>query len=333
MITLPGSDYGRNWQTAAYLGKEPSFQLMNGIVLYSVDRQHLRYKGATHVVRAQGGGGRQVKVARLQWPGNWDPEPAGWRRLAAILANQQQAAVTTEAVTLGQGKLDPAVYPVAHMTGTGAFTFTPRQTIEMKKYIAKGGVIVCDAAGGDPAFANSAEAQLTEVIAGSKFSAIMPEDPVLAQLPGTDSSSFGTPMIAPPPMTEGKGAPRTLTTPPPKPGTGPTTKPAVVEAPAEPEPVKTVLLPDFPVTYRNFAKTRLGSSTALRLKGIKFRQKYAIIFSAEDLSTGMVGQQVDGVHGYSPMTATEIMRRLVMNLSAPPAAPTAPPTPTAVAPK
>ncbi len=77
-----------------------------------------------------------------------------------------------------------------------------------------------------------------------------------------------------------------------------------------------VMLPgDFPVEYRSFARARMGAAENLRLKGLKFRKKWAVIYSAEDLSTGLVGQQVDGVNGYTPACATEIMRRLVLNLA------------------
>src|SRR6185369_10777581 len=106
MITLPGNDIAKNWQMGTYLGKEETFQVMNGIVLYAVDRQNLKYKGGTHVVRvdpaaggAGGGGGggagngRVIKVARLEFSGNWNPEPAGWPRLSAILQKQQQGQI------------------------------------------------------------------------------------------------------------------------------------------------------------------------------------------------------------------------------------------------
>jgi hypothetical protein len=55
-----------------------------------------------------------------------------------------------------------------------------------------------------------------------------------------------------------------------------------------------------------------------------------VIYSAEDLSTGLVGQQVDGINGYTPACATEIMRRLVLNLS-PANAPVDPNAPAATA--
>lgn len=39
----------------------------------------------------------------------------------------------------------------------------------------------------------------------------------------------------------------------------------------------------------------------------------AVFYSREDLSAGMVGEPVDGVLGYNPETATEIMRNIVLS--------------------
>src|SRR4051812_2458198 len=132
MITLPGSDVARYWQQGTYSGKEESFQVMNGVVLYAVDRQNLTLKGGTHVVRGDPKitSERTIKLARLAYPGNWNPEPAGWRRVAAILQNQKQGQLVVEPVKLGDGKLDVATYPIAHLTGTAQYTFTKEQVSE-----------------------------------------------------------------------------------------------------------------------------------------------------------------------------------------------------------
>jgi hypothetical protein len=316
MITLPGSDIARSWQQGEYKGKEEAFQVMNGIVLYSVDRQNLKYKGGSHVVRvdpAGNGGGRAIKVARLQFAGNWDPEPAGWRRLAAILQKQQQAQVTVETIKFGEGKLDAAVYQIAHLTGTGGFTFTKDQLSEIRKFVIKGGVVVCDAAGGDSEFAASAETQLAQIIAGSKLEPIAADDAALAAGKGGDA---GAPMVAPGPVFQPGAATTTQPTTEPSgksllpDGPPPATQPAATQA------VARAMLPgNFPIEYRSFARARMGTTENLRLKGIKFRKNWAVVFSAEDLATGMVGQQVDGINGYIPACATEIMRRLVLNLA------------------
>lgn len=328
MITLPGSDIARNWQAGEYKGKEESYQVMNGIILYAVDRQNLKYKGGTHVVRADpqaGGGARAIKVARLEFAGNWDPEPAGWRRLAAIMQKQQQATVTVETVKFGEGKLDAAVYPIAHLTGTGGFTFTKDQMNEIRKYVIKGGVIVCDAAGGNSEFAASAEKQLEQIVAGAKLESIGADDAVMASAKGAEGTA--APMVAPGPIFQPQSDATT------QPATQPAGKSLLPEEPvAATKPTtqasgRVMLAGDFPVSYRSFAKSRLGATENLRLKGIKFRQKWAVIFSAEDLSTGMVGEPVDGIYGYSPACATEIMRRLVLNLAPVAAAPALPAAP------
>jgi hypothetical protein len=320
MIILPNADIARNWQMGTYLGKEETFQVMNGIVLYAVDRQNLKYKGGTHVVRADpqtGAEGKKLKVARLEFAGNWNPEPAGWTRLSAILQKQHQAQIIAEPVMLGEGKLKESEYPIAHLTGTGQFAFTKDQLNELKKYVIKGGVVICDAAGGNSEFAKSAADQLDNIITGSKFEMINPDDPALAAGQGPDAAA--APMLNSAPIVQPQTENAAAATQPiaqtssrallPAPTTEPTTQATTQTSPA-------VMLPGgFPVEYRSFARQHLGSSQILRLKGLKFRKKWAVIYSAEDLSTGLVGEQVDGINGYTPACATEIMRRLVLNLS------------------
>jgi hypothetical protein len=65
--------------------------------------------------------------------------------------------------------------------------------------------------------------------------------------------------------------------------------------------------------YRPFAGRVLGElKDEPRLRGIEVNGRLAVIFSREDLSAGLVGQTVDGVIGYDPATATEIMSRILM---------------------
>ncbi len=333
MIISPNNDMAKFWQQNAYAGHEDAFQLMNGIVLYAADRQNLKFKGATHLVRKDDAGGvlpRQYKVARLTWNGNWDPEPGGWRRLTAILHNQKDGDITPEPIVLGEGKLDVAAYPIAHLTGTGQIALTKEQLADLRRFVIKGGVVLCDAAGGNSEFAEGAQRDLLQIIAGSKIEDVPADDPILGGKGGEVGPMFAPVYIKPGIFDSAATQPAATTTAPTTaPTTSPTTEPVMpafrggLLPPAEPAPEpaaapvppasKLTLPGGFPVEYRKFARSRLGDNLNLRLKGIKFRGKWAVIFSAEDLSTGMVGEQVDGVNGYTPATATEIMRRLVTN--------------------
>jgi hypothetical protein len=345
MVTLPGSDVGRAWQMGTYKGKEETHEIMNCIILYAVDRANLKYKGATHVVRAEPNAveqQRKIKVARLEWAGNWNPEPAGWTRLAAIIKNQKQADVTTEQFKLGEGKLDAATHQLAHLTGTGRFTFTKEQVNELKKYLIKGGIVIADAAGGNGEFGAAAEKELAGLIGGAKWELIQSGDPILAAIKDPNAKAIEEPMVAPAApkpqagedevigikpsaTTQGAATQAAATQASTQPTTrtvaDETTRPAATQASTQPAETPVVMLDgQFPIDYRKFARERVGNNKILRLKGIKLRGKWAIILSAEDLSVGMVGQQVDGVYGYTPGVSTEIMRRLVLNMAAPLAA-------------
>jgi hypothetical protein len=67
------------------------------------------------------------------------------------------------------------------------------------------------------------------------------------------------------------------------------------------------------VNYRDFYKNKVvGKLKAPRLFGIPRGDRVAVFYSREDLSCGMVGQPVDGIAGYSPESATELMRNIAL---------------------
>ena len=66
------------------------------------------------------------------------------------------------------------------------------------------------------------------------------------------------------------------------------------------------------VGYRRWA-TRLsvGNAKVGRIKAIPQGNRLAVFFSGEDLSTGLVGEPVDGVIGYEPNSATDLMLNMI----------------------
>jgi hypothetical protein len=102
-----------------------------------------------------------IKVARIKYHGNFDPEPGGWRRLAAVMHNASQGELAADLVSPESAKLDG--FDVAHLTGTVEFALTPAERDEIKRFINAGGTLIVDAAGGSGAFATSAERELAEM--------------------------------------------------------------------------------------------------------------------------------------------------------------------------
>jgi len=66
------------------------------------------------------------------------------------------------------------------------------------------------------------------------------------------------------------------------------------------------------VTYRRFANERIGKTTLPRLRVLEINKRVVAIDSPEDLSAGLVGYNIDGIVGYSPASATELVRNIVL---------------------
>jgi hypothetical protein len=71
------------------------------------------------------------------------------------------------------------------------------------------------------------------------------------------------------------------------------------------------------VPWRRFALSRVANQKAPQLRGIMMGSRIGVFFSREDLSAGLVGQPVDGVNGYEPITATNLMQSMLLYAIAP----------------
>ena len=102
MILVADADVGRAWRTHAAKTHEELYQFGSDLFLYAVDKKSLRNKGETFVVRSDPKikAEKSAKIAQLKIGENWNPEPGGWRRMAAILHNQYKADITAEPVDL-----------------------------------------------------------------------------------------------------------------------------------------------------------------------------------------------------------------------------------------
>lgn len=160
MLLIP--DAAEAWQLRDP-HKAEFFQLPANIFLYATDKRNLRYKGETYLVKAdeKTATDRALKLARLQYNGNWDPEPGGWRRLAAVMRNENRLDLQINSVKLEQGSL--AEYRIAHLTGTLPFQLDESARNEIRAFVERGGTLLIDAAGGSSRFADAAEKELQAI--------------------------------------------------------------------------------------------------------------------------------------------------------------------------
>lgn len=248
MILIARDDAGRDWQQDDKRNPEV-WELAANLYLYAVDKRNFQFKGQTYLVDKRDAvkSERSLKLARLQYNGTWNPEPAGWHRLANVLHNNDKLDLQIETVKLGEGAL--ADFKIAHLTGTREFRLEPAEREALKAFIGNGGTLLIDAAGGSTAFASAAEAELRQLYPSINGEIIPASDPLFASLE-----------------------------------TG----------------------------WRLFARQKIGGLSTPRLRAFTIDGRRAIYYSAEDLSTGLMGAPIDGIVGYDATTATEITRRLIL---------------------
>jgi hypothetical protein len=122
-------------------------------------------------------------MGRLQYNGNWDPEPGAWPRMAALAAADFSTNLQLQTLTAGQA--DPAAVPLIHLTGTGSFSFTPDQVAHLRDYLDHGGMLFADAVGGNPNFSQSFLDLAQELIPGVALDSLPDDCPIYTgALPG-----------------------------------------------------------------------------------------------------------------------------------------------------
>jgi hypothetical protein len=255
-LLLPQADAARAWQSKLVGGKEELWQLGADIFFYAAGRKDLRYRGESNYVEENPSvkPTRELTLARLEYAGNWDPEPGGWRRVAAILHNEHRLKLAVRPLKLGVGKLTKQ-YPVAHLTGTTDFKLDEPSRNELRTYVQSGGTVLFESAGGSATFTDAADAELKSLFPNAKLEVLPLSHPLYA--------------AGDPPLKE--------------------------------------------VTYRPYAqKSVVGASRMPLLQALTVNNRPAIFFSREDLSAGLAGQSTDGILGYAPKSATEIMTRLLL---------------------
>jgi len=258
LLLLSQADPSRSWQLREAKSKPEMFELLGNIFLYVSDDKQLKRRTDTTwiTIKPEARSKTAIKIARLQYPGVWDPEPAGWQRLDAVMNQRDKKSLDVQPIKLGDGKLDKS-FAVAHLTGTQAFKLNDAARAELKTYVEGGGTLVIDSTGGASPFAIAAESELAAIWPSGKPAVVAPEHAVYAK----------------------------------------------------PQPME-------PVQWRQFARKKVGSVRTPQVKGVEINSRLAVFLSAEDLSTGLVGQPVDGVIGYAPESATDIMERVILYASA-----------------
>jgi hypothetical protein len=201
---------------------------------------------------------RTVRIAQLQFKGNWNPEPGAWPRLAKLLARDAHTDVAIDTTDiLGLAKLEQ--HPtLAHLAGTGDLKLSADEEAALKAYVNSGGTLFVEAMGGDPTFGAAATRLLQKLFPQTRIGTI----------------------------------PRTYT---------------LYNGEFSPDAVKIS-----EVEYRKSWTLEHGQQTAPRLLFMTVNNRMAVVFSNEDITSGLLGTATWGVGGYTSDSALAIARNLVL---------------------
>lgn len=258
MLLIPEGDLGKYWSSRMSSTRPETFQLAANIYLYSIGKSGAWERGRGYYLPPVASpAGDPRKVVRIEYSGNWNPEPYGWKRLQAILAGSNKTALTIDSVKLGEGKLKGV--KLAHLTGTAEVRFTQAQRDELKSFVNDGGTLLVDSCGGSDEFGASLMLEMHQIF-------------------GNDAKALDDELKIASPVFE-KWGPK----------------------------ISKLNFRDYSI-----AKGRI-STGGVGLRAMEIKGRPAVIFSYQDLSTGLTGAPTDAVDGFTPASAVDVVRNIVLN--------------------
>jgi len=174
------TDINKAWQQRDPVQHLSNFQMGINIFIYAAGKTNLRNKLKTPLVPDP-----QVtpvitrQLARLKYPGDWDPEPAAWPRFTRLLLGE--TSVKLQITDVDPSMLDPKTMPVAQLSGTVAVHYDSAQLKAISDYVEAGGILIIDATGGSKLFMKSMlEDLLPHAFPKTVFNEMRTENPILA---------------------------------------------------------------------------------------------------------------------------------------------------------
>jgi hypothetical protein len=183
-------DLALHWQQRASNTHPQAFQFGVNLFLYACGKSDLRNRLASIVIPEpqQPPKGGVVRIARLRYAGDWDPEPGAWPRFARWFARETDCQV--ELATVPLHALLPAAAPLAHLTGAAAIPVSDADVEATRRYVDGGGTLLIDSLGGSEAFAASAAQLLTRAFPDASLHKLSEAElPLAPLLPGMDDLS------------------------------------------------------------------------------------------------------------------------------------------------
>lgn len=249
------TDLSKSWQFGLVSDEKEryAFEAAGNLFLYVTDKGLLKqHQMVSWPAEPPPADRPTVRMVRLKYNGNWDPEPLAMQRFSRLMTAKYNVGVQM-ADPVDIESINKANAKIAMLTGTQAITLSPEQMAAIKKFVWAGGTLFVDAAGGSPDFGQAMKKTLADIFGGESM-ILLPLESRLYRLPGMNMEK---------------------------------------------------------AVYRRRSSLKLGLHSEPRLQTILIDGRPAVIFSQEDVTSGLVGYPSFTCDGYSPESAFDIMRNIV----------------------
>ena len=187
------TDLAVDWQMRRKAAGADSFRIAANVVRYVVENTSLlRHRAQSHWPA-----GRQltaakttlgpIRLARLKFAGNCDPERMAFERFRQVMAVREGIEVEIVGPVV-VGNLPATGARFATLGGTGKLVLTPAEQTALKAFVDGGGTLLVEAVGGSSVFAESAKDLLAEMFPENPLQRLAPTAKVF-NLPGFEISS------------------------------------------------------------------------------------------------------------------------------------------------
>src|SRR2546430_1935317 len=144
-------DIAGRWQASNPKRNQDAFELGLNLFVYTTGKAELRTKtDSPYILPPTENPGRYVPVARVQYAGNWDPEPAAWGRFVRYF--WWETGWTLQPSPTPIAEVRAADFPVAYLTGTTADRATQAELLSLRQFVQDGGTLFIDCCGGSSRF-------------------------------------------------------------------------------------------------------------------------------------------------------------------------------------
>ena len=120
LMLFSPTDISRRWQLREQTGQagKPIYELGVNMFVYATGRRDLKNRlDSNNLAAVTGASSLTVKIARVKYAGNWDPEPYAWTRFGRWF--HKQSGYGLDVQTIDMRNLDARfVSHRAHLTGT-----------------------------------------------------------------------------------------------------------------------------------------------------------------------------------------------------------------------